>query len=47
MMAKSHRGVLALILSKANAAGHIKGFISHLLPTDDTMIMIEKNDTSI
>jgi hypothetical protein len=46
---------LALILSKTNAAGHIKGVISHLLPggithlqyADDTMILIKKNDTSI
>jgi hypothetical protein len=54
---------LVLILRKANAVGHIKGVISHLLPggithllpggithlqyADDTMILIEKNDTSI
>jgi hypothetical protein len=46
---------LALILKKASVAGHIKGVISHLLPggithlqyADDTMILIENDDTSI
>jgi hypothetical protein len=46
---------LALVLRKANGASHIKGVISHLLPgwvthlqyADDTMILIEKDDTSI
>jgi hypothetical protein len=46
---------LALVLKKANGAGHIKGVISHLLPigvthleyADDTMIMIENDDTRI
>jgi hypothetical protein len=46
---------LALVLKKSNEVGHIKGVISHLLPggvthlqyADDTMIMIENDDTSI
>jgi hypothetical protein len=46
---------LALILKKASVAGHIKGVISHLLPggvthlqyADDTMILIENDDTGI
>jgi hypothetical protein len=49
---------LALVLKKASGAEYIKGVISHLLPggvthlqyvqySDDTMIMIEKDDTSI
>jgi hypothetical protein len=46
---------LVLVLKMANEAGHIEGVISHLLPggvthlqyADDTMIMIENDDTSI
>jgi hypothetical protein len=43
---------LAMILSKANEAGHIKGVIPHLIPrgithlqyADDTMILVENDD---
>ena len=46
---------LAALISKARAAGHIKGLISHLIPggvthlqyADDTMLLFEPDDHSI
>jgi hypothetical protein len=46
---------LDIILTRARAAGHIQGVVSHLIPegvshlqyADDTMIMIQNNDLSL
>jgi hypothetical protein len=46
---------LAVMLSRANSAGHIRGVVSHLIPggvthlqyVDDTMILIEPTDLGI
>jgi hypothetical protein len=46
---------LAAMISKANAAGHVKGVVSHLIPggvthlqfTDDTLLLIEPSDLGI
>jgi hypothetical protein len=47
--------VLSVILSRANSAGHISGVLPHLIPggithlqyDDDTLIMIQDDDTQI
>jgi hypothetical protein len=46
---------LAAMISKANAAGHVKGVVSHLIPggvthlqfADDTLLLIEPSDLGI
>jgi hypothetical protein len=47
--------VLSVILSRANSAGHISGVLPHLIPggithlqyADDTLIMVQDDDTQI